>query len=138
LLYHFTDRRNIASIKKLGLLSWWRLKQKKITHYPASNQFSRNLDFEANLGDYVRLCKNKKHPMAYRAFSEGRISNYVWLEIKADPMFWGTTKFSDKNATASNATLNSTIETFLHSTDNQAEVLIKGSLGTKWIKSYNG
>ena len=133
MLYHFTDQRNIDSIKKWGLLSWYRLKKRNIDHYPASNQDSRNLDFAANLGDYVRLCKDKKHPMAYRAYKEGRIGYYNWLEIKDDPTFWKTTKFSNKNATASDALVNFNRSTFWESNDPQAEVLVAGSLSVKWI-----
>lgn len=56
-LYHFTDRRNIPSIKRHGgLLSWSYCEKHKIDiPNPGGGNLSRNLDEMRNLQDYVRL-----------------------------------------------------------------------------------
>jgi len=132
-LYHFTDARNIDSIKQYGLLSWVQLLQRNIDHFPGSNRLSRKLDVQHNLQNYVRLCLRPYHPMAHIAIIEGRIKNIVWLEIGYGVTHWRTTLFSDDNATSNNATVNNESTTAFDSVSNQAEVLIHGSLNSKWI-----
>ncbi len=133
-LYHFTDLRNLPSIRKRGLLSWKRLLEQGIPHYPGSSQDSRRLDARANLEDYVRLCLNKNHPMAERARYEGRIEEYAWLEIDEIVMRWRATLFSSDNAVANRAVVNGDPRTALESPSIQAEVLVYGSLNAKWIE----
>ena len=132
-LYHFTDVRNIESIKTHGLLSWWRLLGKQIDFIPASSRDSRNIDQRQGLHNYVRLCKTPNHPMAFRAQYEGRIGKFDWLEIDGSLVNWRNTMFSDVNAVANRATVNNDKNTFLNSNDVQAEVLVFGSLNTNWI-----
>lgn len=133
-LYHFTDRRNLLSILAHGLLSWDRLITKKIKHWPASNDLSRNLDQRANLNDYVRLCVRREHPMLAKALNEGRIQDCAWLEIDEAVIRWPTTRFSNDNATSNRAVIDSNPSTALGSSSNQAEVLVLSTLGTQWIK----
>lgn len=132
-LYHFTDVRNIESIRTHGLLSWWRLLGRQIDFIPASTRDSRNIDQRKGLQNYVRLCKSPNHPMAFRAKSEGRIKYFEWLEIDGSLINWRQTRFSDVNAVANDATVNNDKYTFLNSDDIQAEVLVHGSLKTNWI-----
>ena len=132
-LYHFTDYRNLESIKRHGLMSWRRLRKKKIPHYPASNDLSRDLDRWKGLQDYVRLCKSPDHPMAYIAKNEGRIGNYAWLRIDLSAVQLALTKYSDKNATKNGAVVNANLSTFLESRDRQAEVLVFKKLPSNLI-----
>ena len=132
-LYHFTDARNIESIKTHGLLSWWRLLGKQIDFIPSSTRDSRNIDKVKGLQNYVRLCKHPRHPMAFRAKLEGRIGYFEWLEIDGSLINWRMTKFSDVNAVSNQAIVNDDKRTFLNSNDIQAEVLVYGSLNTNWI-----
>jgi hypothetical protein len=132
-LYHFTDVRNIQSIQRRGLLSWRKLFDWNIQHYPASNEVSRRLDERAQLSDYVRLCLHREHPMEYVARKEGRIYRVVWLEIDSSVTRWRATKFSDINATANDATINHDYRTAYNSPDTQAEVLVQGGINVKWI-----
>ena len=100
-LYHFTDIRNITSIKKHGgLLSWHYCKTHNIIiPSPGGNEGSRNLDKRYKLEDYVRLSFCTDHPMQYRLELDGCMM--VLLKIKIDVAWFKDTQFSDKNATDS-------------------------------------
>ena len=82
-LYHFTDARNLESIKKEGGLYPLRTLQ----YYeipiarPGGNELSRQLDRERNLDRYVHLTLTTEHPMAHRAQQDGRIEDIQWLTI---------------------------------------------------------
>lgn len=132
-LFHFTDPRNLPSIKKYGLLSWQELVNKKIHHYPASNELSRSLDRRYNLEDYVRLSLNKKHPMFSAAIYYGRVQQLVWLKINPDIIDFKDTLFSNDNATCNNVTISNNKFTALRSTSPQAEVLVKHCVDPKYI-----
>ena len=132
-LYHFTDVRNLDSIKKHGLHSWWRLYGKKIDFVPASNEYSRRVDQQKGFHNYIRLCKRAYHPMAMAAKHEERIGNFTWIKIDESVVRWGQTKFSDKNAASRDADIGDHQRIFWDSEDDQAEVMVYGSLNTKWI-----
>ena len=74
-LYHFTDPRNIESIRRSGLLSWHQLVQQQIVHYPGSNEDSRRIDARKCLENYVHLCLLPEHSMAELAVQHKRIEN---------------------------------------------------------------
>lgn len=132
-LFHFTDSRNVPSIKKYGLLSWKRLLGQNIMHWPASSEDSRKLDARSNLQDYIRLCTRQEHPMALRAVYDGRIKDYVWLEISDVVTRWAATLFSSDNAVAKRAIINNDPLTALESKSIQAEILILNRLDARWI-----
>lgn len=132
-LYHFTSPKNIPSIKKYGLLSWYELTRRNIPHVPASNTLSRNLYCRHNLEDYVRLSLNQNHPMYNRALIEGRVSKLIWLKIDPIVMDFPDTLFSSDNATSNRAVINSRKETALRSKSPQAEVLVKKRIYPKYI-----
>lgn len=132
-LYHFTDSRNIPSIKKYGLLSWQELLNKNIKHIPASNELSRRLDKKHNLEDYVRLCLNKDHPMFRAALYYGRVNNLVWLKIKTEVIDIPDTLFSNDNATSSRAIIDYSKLTAFNSKSTQAEILVKKRIEQKYI-----
>lgn len=131
--YHFTDTRNLPSIKRHGLLSWYNLRNRNIDHFPASNDLSRKLDLKKSLENYVRLCLKPNHPMASRALSEGRIQRIAWLVIDDAVSRWRSTLYSNTNATANNAVIDHDIRTIYNSFDSQAEVLVEGGISLKWI-----
>ncbi len=99
--YHFTDRSNLASIKRHGgLFSWFYCDEHDIhIAMPGGGELSRNLDRRGNLQDYVRVSFCSNHPMKYIAQKEGRINNPITLEIDTEVAFLQSTLFSNKNAT---------------------------------------
>ena len=150
-LYHFTDKRNILSIKKHGgLYSWSYCAAHKITiPVPASNDLSKSLDTQKGFEDYVRLSFNPFQPMMYVVKKKG--VHPVVLEISPEVIYWLDTQFSNINATANNAIVGSTISHFKNinfplalqgdwTTQDeksliQAEVLIKTKLPIHFIKN---
>jgi hypothetical protein len=133
-LYHFTDVRNIPSIRQYGLLSWYQIHLKGINNVPGSDTLSRKLDTQKGLHDYVRLCLHKDHPMLHVCLRDGRIVNYRWLEIDPYVWYWSANLYSDTNAAAHRAIIDSDPDTALSSRDIQAEVLIHRSLNPKYIR----
>lgn len=99
-LYHFTDRRNLASIiENRGLYSWKYCEENKINiPFPGGDDLSRQLDTRYDLGDFVRLSFCSDHPMVYRLKASGR--DMILLKIKVNAAWSNDTLFSDMNATA--------------------------------------
>ena len=140
--YHFTDRRNLESIKLNGGLYSWDYCEKHniIIHHTGGDSMSRSLDSRYGLEDYVRLSFCDNHPMMYRLKQEGY--DLVLLKVSIDVAQLKETLFSDRNATDSNHHSGSTLddlklvdieatkESYLKNTDSQfkkhqAEVLVK-------------
>lgn len=71
--------------------------------------------------------------MASRALYEGRIKDYVWLEISGAVAQWTATLFSSDNAVAKRAIINNDPNTALKSSSIQAEVLVLTILDARWI-----
>lgn len=71
--------------------------------------------------------------MARRAIYEGRIRDYVWLEIDPNVVHWESTLFSSDNAVAKRALINNDFKTALESPSIQAEVLVHGRIDQRWI-----
>lgn len=97
-LYHFTDRRNIQSIKRQGgLFSWYYcLTHNIVIPNPGGDEYSRGLDAYYGLKDYVRLSFCEGHPMSYRLKKSG--AEVVILRISAEVALLRGTLFSDINA----------------------------------------
>lgn len=98
-LYHFTDRRNLESIRQHGgLFSWQTCLNKGINiPYAGGDGNSRLLDRRHGLQDYVRLSLCDDHPMMWRLKQMGY--DLVLLKIKVDAAVLRDTLFSDMNAT---------------------------------------
>jgi hypothetical protein len=82
-LYHFTDRRNLESIRAQGGLHPLSDLVKRGVDVPApgGNQWSRDADELKGMGRYVHLCFRSNHPMEYLARQDGRIGDSIFLEI---------------------------------------------------------
>lgn len=156
-LYHFTDKANLQSIRNNGgLYSWEYCEDNNIRiTFPGGDDLSRSLDKRYNLENYVRLCFTKNHPMMYVAQKQGRINNPVILEIDPEVIYWKDTLFSDMNATKTGYTKGDTLTDFqrikfdLVKQRNhfdiadelqkyyQAEVMVKKHIPLAFIKNIN-
>jgi hypothetical protein len=88
-LHHFTDIRNLPSIRAMGGL-WSRhiLKQRCVTqHYPGGNQWSLDADEMVGMDKYVHLCLRTNHAMEHIAKQDKRIEKTLWLYIDAASVF---------------------------------------------------
>lgn len=79
--YHFTDIRNLDSIRRNGLLSHAELIRRGIDHVPGGNDLSHELDARHGTDDHVHLCFRPKHGMRDQIVNEGRIATSCWLRI---------------------------------------------------------
>jgi hypothetical protein len=80
--YHFTDARNLPSIRQHGLLSAQVLDLLSISvAAPGGNELSRSLDRTNGMDGYVHLCFDSNHPMEFAARQDGRIQSCHWLRI---------------------------------------------------------
>lgn len=151
-LYHFTDSRNIPSIKiHGGLFSWYYCQKHGITIPCQGGDYdSRELDKKYGLEDYVRLSFCNDHPMAYRLKLSG--SDIIILRIKADVALLKDTQFSDMNAADKRHTHGKSLKhlqmvnfcaTRMHYLRNedpnfkphQAEVMVKTFIPLKYIEN---
>ena len=95
-LFHFTDRRNLPSIKKVGgLFSYARLKEMGIEiPAPGGNDWSHEADAYKSMDRYVHLCFRPTHPMEHVARVEGRIVSSIFFSIHTDILQIKGTRFT--------------------------------------------
>lgn len=100
--YHFTDKRNLESIRKMGgLYSWQYCEDHNIEiARPGGDSTSRSLDRRHGLQDYVRVSFCTDHPMKWILEQQGY--DMVLLKVKIDVACLEGTLFSDINATDNN------------------------------------
>jgi hypothetical protein len=81
--YHFTDERNLESIRlERALLPYAELKRRGVAiPAPGGNDWSHEADVRKGLDAFVHLCLHPEHPMEYRAREEGRIENTRFLMV---------------------------------------------------------
>lgn len=103
LLYHFTDRRNLPSIREHGgIYPMTKLNKKKIEVVaPGGNEWSQDADCLKGMDAYVHLCFRNNHPMEYLARQEGRIEDTIFLQIHPDVLAWDGVLFTDDVANKS-------------------------------------
>lgn len=83
-LWHFTDERNLPSIRANGLLSWAEtVKLGLVVPAPGGNDWSHQADQISGVDNYVHLAFIRNHPMLYVAKNDGRITKPIWVEIDA-------------------------------------------------------
>lgn len=96
-LYHFTDRSNISSIQKYGLLSINQFDSYRIKPKYASSVLSRDSDRIMGLNDYIRLSFCARHPMMFTSMTAYGL-NPVIIEINPIVALLPNVYFSDRNA----------------------------------------
>jgi hypothetical protein len=85
-LYHFTDARNVASIREHGgVFSAEQCEELGIKVVaPGGDENSQGSDRENGMDAYVHLCLRSEHPMEYRARTDGRIEKSVFIPISSE------------------------------------------------------
>lgn len=155
-LYHFTDKRNIQSIKQSGgLLSQEEIDGKNIYPIYSSSEDSRANDNRQGLSDYVRLSFVKGHPMMYTAMTCGRITSPRIIEINPLVLLLPGVLYSDRNAlkngaiigsdakALSNIQFNLFSQNYLSLIDSdsrshyQAEILVPKRVGCEFFLNFN-
>ena len=95
-LWHFTDKRNVDSIKQHGLLSWRELQRIGLAPtVPGGNKWSHDADEFSGVDNYVHLSFNQENPMLYIAKRDKRITDHVWLQIDLSVINEGTRYTND-------------------------------------------
>jgi hypothetical protein len=155
-LYHFTDKNNIDSIKKKGLLSAKEIRTLGICSKYASSNESRKIDQEMGLDDFVRLSFVKSHPMMFTSMTAYGLHPVI-LEINPLISLMPNVFFSNRNTLKKGANIgpgvkdlekvdfsvvNSNIPYYsLSSVESknsyQAEVLVRRRIGPEFIMNIN-
>ncbi len=106
-LFHFTDTRNLDSIREAGgLFSLRELQTRQILPVaPGGNQVSVSTAEKSGLDDFVSLCFFNKHPMEWVARSDGRLKETRFLTVDPKVLLIDGVKFCDGISNRSNATL---------------------------------
>lgn len=95
-IWHFTDKSNLALIKKHGLLSLSEIERRGI-EIPicGGNEWSHGVDKQKGLDKYVHLSFTDDHPMLYvaRNREENRIIKPIWLKIAVSIILEDNVKF---------------------------------------------
>lgn len=83
LIWHFTDKSNLDSIKEQGgILSLGELEERGIDiPTPGGNDWSHQADKSKKLHEYVHAAFLDDHPMLFRAKQDERIQEAIWLKI---------------------------------------------------------
>lgn len=95
-LYHFTDRRNLALIRQLGgLYPLSELRKKGIeVPVPGGNPWSHEANGMKGMDQYVHLCFRSTHPMEFVAREEGRIGDSIFLQVHPEVLQWEGVRFT--------------------------------------------
>jgi len=95
-VWHFTDKSNIESIKRLGgLFSFSELeKNGTLIPSPGGNVWSHDADKSQGMDKFVHLCFCRAHPMLFIAQEDGRITDPVWLQVDKDTILDPNVRFT--------------------------------------------
>ena len=98
--FHFTDVRNVESIRQHGIQSLSEIRRLGIeVAVYGSNTLSRSLDEERGLDKYVHLCFKNEHPMEYVArVGQQRITESWFIPVSKDILFIDGVRFSPQVA----------------------------------------
>ena len=101
--YHFTDKRNLLSIRQHGLLSMRIIRERNVIVAPGGNDWSLDADRRSGMDGYVHLCFFDEHPMEYLATKDGRIKESKFLKISPEVLLKEGTLITDMVANRSDA-----------------------------------
>jgi hypothetical protein len=82
-LYHFTDRRNLPSIRENGgIYSLAQLAELEVDIAASGgDENSQHSDRSNGMDGHVHLCLRDEHPMEYRARTAGRIESSIFISV---------------------------------------------------------
>jgi hypothetical protein len=88
ILYHFTDTRNLRSIREQrGILSTARLRERQVEFFAGGDEASLANDVRSGLDRYVRLCFDERHPMAHHVELRNPETTLTYLQISRDIVY---------------------------------------------------
>jgi hypothetical protein len=102
-LFHFTDSRNIPSLREYGLLPTRMIDERGLKAITGGDAASLYLDRQKGLDGCVSLSFCRTHPMAHIAKGEGRIETVRILTICPSVLLREGVLFADRVATANDA-----------------------------------
>lgn len=118
-LFHFTDARNIESIRQLGLLPTSDLIARSIKVVTGGDGASLQIDQAKGFDRYVRLSFCRQHPMAHVAKERGSIEQLRILRVAPGVLLRDGVLISDRVATANEAQV-APADAIIHTMDFQA------------------
>jgi ssDNA thymidine ADP-ribosyltransferase, DarT len=94
-LYHFTDARNVPSIREHGgVFSAEQCEKLGINVVaPGGDENSQESDRKNGMDAYVHLCLRSEHPMEYRARTDGRIEKSLFIPVSSEVLEIGGVRF---------------------------------------------
>jgi hypothetical protein len=102
-LFHFTDSRNIESIRQHGLLPTNEVVGRGIQAITGGDEASLSIDRLRGFDGYVRLSFCRQHPMAHVAIERGNIEVRRILSIDPSVLLREGVLIADRIATANDA-----------------------------------
>lgn len=102
-LFHFTDSRNLPSIRELGLLPTSELRARGIEIVTGGDSDSLGIDQHRGFDRYVRLSFCPSHPMSHVAIQRGNIEQLRILSICPTVLLRDGVLVADRVATANDA-----------------------------------
>ena len=105
--FHFTDTRNLPSIRENGLLPLAEIRRLGVK-VPAAggNDWSHEQDELRGLDGYVHLCLIEQHPMEWFAREkEKRLEETCFIQVATDVIHWDGIRFTAEVANRSGSTL---------------------------------
>jgi ssDNA thymidine ADP-ribosyltransferase, DarT len=104
-LYHFTDHRNIDSIRERGLVSTSDLRRLGILTVTGGDPVSLHIDQDRGFDQFTRLSFCRQHPMAHVAREEGRIESVRILRVDPTVLLREGVRMADRVATSNDAVI---------------------------------
>jgi hypothetical protein len=105
--YHFTDTRNLESIREHGLLTLHDIKKSGIqVPVLGGNDWSHEEDARRGLDRFVHLCFFSEHPMEWVAREkDNRIKESRFIPVLRDVLSWDNIRFTSGVANKSGSRL---------------------------------
>jgi ssDNA thymidine ADP-ribosyltransferase, DarT len=95
-LYHFTDVRNLPTIKELGgIYSTAKLKEMDVAFQGGGDEQSLQLDVISGMDQFVHLCFAMRHPMESYIKARNNEANLIYLKVDRSILYEAGVRFSN-------------------------------------------